>query len=100
VWRMPAAVDMNSPYGMHVFVQQNDVSRRLDDLNRKGHVGQARNARQVALGFRIGGRAILEVLFLLGCRPRLIRNLVAFDDALSGGDISLGTMILDVPRGG
>jgi len=29
---MPAAVDMNSPYGMHVFVQQNDVSGHPPDF--------------------------------------------------------------------
>ena len=97
---MSAAVGMDRPDRVDVFVQQHQIFRRLDDLKRKGHVGEPRHARQVALRFRIGGRPVLEVLLLLRGRPGLIGDLVAFDDTLSGGHALLRAVILNVPRGG
>src|ERR1051325_11031291 len=48
----------------------------------------------------IGGRAVFVVLFLSGQGPRLIRNLAAFDNALTRRHAFLCGMILNVPGGG
>src|ERR1700733_5274147 len=96
---MRAAVDVNRADGMNVFVQHDNFSRSLHDLKWKRHIGESWDARQVALRLRIGGGAALEVLpFLLG-GPRLVGNLVAFDDTLAGRHAFLRAMVLNVPGG-
>ena len=75
--------------------------RRLSDLKRIGHVGDARHARQIAVGFgEIGGLAIGEVFLLLCQSPGLIGDLIALYDAQSRRDSQLPDMILNVPGSG
>ena len=76
-------------------VHDQDLFGRLENLEGIRHVVGARHARPIALQFaiarvepaRIGGHfhhhPVLEVLFLLRSRPRLVGNLIALDDALS-----------------
>ena len=95
--RMWRAVREDVADGVHVLVQDSQLVRLLDDLERKRHVHDARHARQVTLGFRVQRGALFVVLLLLCQRPRLIRDLVAFDHALPAGHPLLGRMILNVP---
>ena len=55
------------------------------------------NAGQITLRFRVGGRAVLKVLALLGQRRRLVGNLVAVDDTHPGRHSLSGLMVLDIP---
>jgi hypothetical protein len=85
---------VNDAQRISELVRNQDLVRALHDLERKGHVHGARDTGHVALGFRIAGcvqvlrvrlQAVLEVLLLLLARPRLIRDLVALDDARAAG---------------
>ena len=73
-----------------------DLPLRLQDLKGKRHEGEARHAGQVALRLGVERVPLLEVLLLLGCRPRLIGNLVADDDADAGPHARAGVVILEV----
>src|SRR4030095_5687072 len=76
-----------------VLEQHADVGRRLDDLKRKRHVHDARDARLKALRLRVQGKAVLEVRVPSGQRLGQVGKLPAFDDALSGGDALGGLMV-------
>src|SRR5207247_6188636 len=58
-------------------------TRRSSDL-----VGRAGYSREVAFDLRVSAQPILVVLFLPCCRPRLVRDLVAFHHAQPGGNSS------------
>ena len=85
---------------MVVLVEHRDVGRRLHDLKRVGHVGDARDARLVAFRLGVRGAAVRVVLLFLRQRLGRVRNLVALDDSLPGGNAERGGVILDVPGGG
>src|SRR5690606_12395044 len=84
----------------------------LNDLERVGHVSRARNAGEVAGGFRIVVDEVGLVLVQALQRFRLVRDLPAFDHAETGGERADGTdqaishwirarvMRLEVPVGG
>ena len=55
--------------------------------------------RQVSLDFRISGQAFVEVLLFLRRCPRLVRDLVALDNALPRWHSQPGMVVLKVPRG-
>src|SRR6185436_12507528 len=86
--------------GVVELVEDVDLVLRLQDLKRKRHVGDARDARQVALRFRIRGRAVRVVLLLLRQRLRPVRDLVPLDNPLACGHAERRAVILDVPGGG
>src|SRR5688572_18046983 len=72
-----------------ILVHEQDVLLALDDLERIGHVVRARDARHVALGFRIALRpAGAKLLTLLQRRRRVGNHAVGriHDDALAGRD--------------
>ena len=50
-------IHVDAPDRMRVLVGNHESAWTLQDLERKPHVRGARDARQIALGFRIGGRA-------------------------------------------
>jgi hypothetical protein len=80
---MAAAVGEDLTRGVDVFVEEHHAVRELENLKRIRHVGDARHARQVALGLGISRHPVLVVLPLLLQRPGLIRNLVSLYDALT-----------------
>ena len=97
---MRRAVRVDKPDALRVLERHRHVGRRLEDLKRKRHVHDARHAWQIALRFRIGGRAIGEVLLLPLERPGLVGDLVAFNDSLAGGHAQPRGVVLDLPRRG
>src|SRR2546426_170823 len=70
---------------------------RLENLERKRHIHNAGNTKQISLRIRIGRRAILEILPLLRKRLGPVRKLVAFDNALAAGHAEPCWMVLDIP---
>src|SRR5579872_5787229 len=82
----------------------------LDNLKRRGKVSGARYARKIALDLRVRCQPVREIFLLLRQRPRLIGDLAALHDALSGWDgsgraerhnrASRRRMILNIPVGG
>ena len=58
----------------------------LKNLKRIRHVRRARHAGHEALDLGIALQPVLGVLLLLRERPRLVGDLVALDDAFSGGN--------------
>ena len=83
---------------VEVFVEDRHVGRRLHDVERVWHVGDARHPWQEALCLGVGGQAILEVFLFLGERPRLVRNVVSLDHALTRRHTQRRLMVLKVPR--
>ena len=77
-WR---AVGVNQPEHLRPLEGDGHGVARLEDLERVVDVHDPRHAGQVAVGQRIGGGAVGEVLGLLGGRPRLIGNAAAVHDA-------------------
>src|SRR5690349_8484787 len=67
------------------FIRDEDRVGALKDLKGIRHVGRARNTGHEALDFRIALEPVLAVFFLLRRRPRMIRDLIAVDDALARG---------------
>src|SRR4029079_5318713 len=88
-------------------VNEHDVLRALNDLERHALIRRARYTRQVALDLRIEFQPVRVVLLLLLARGWQIRDLAAFDDTESGRHSSSGPelahrtharwMRLDVP---
>ena len=98
---MRAAVHGNGSQRVGKFVGDRDSLGSLDDLEWVRHISGARNARQIAVGFDgVRRLAAGEVLQLFRRGPGLVRNLVAFDNALSGRPTDLTRVVLKVPRGG
>ena len=83
--------------GMDIFEEDCGVAFTLNNLEGEGHVHDAWHAWQIALAIRIQGLAVFEVLLLLCKSPRLVRDLVALDNALSGRHVQIRMVILDVP---
>src|SRR4030095_5092978 len=61
--------------------EHRDLLRTLDDLERVWHVHGARNARQIALRFRIQTHPVSKVLLPLLQSFRFVGNLTAFNNA-------------------
>src|SRR5262249_6777788 len=53
----------------------------LENLERVRHVRRARDAREIAFDLRVAREPVRLVLLLLVQCPRLVRNLLAVDDA-------------------
>ena len=58
---------------------------RLHDLEWIGHVGRARDSRQITFDLRVSSHPVCRVFSFFCQRLRPIRNVVAFDDAQSAG---------------
>ena len=82
---------------VRVFAEDSDVGRRLHDLKRVRRVHRAGHAEQPAFRLCILSRLLAEVLLLRGKHPRLVWNLVPFDDALARGHAEARRMILQIP---
>src|SRR5690606_8562445 len=91
--------------------EQNDVPFALHDLERVRHIRRARNARHIALGFRVRCGPPRAILVSLRERLRLVGNRSADDDALPGryraegaelpeGLYRLGGMPFEIPVSG
>ena len=85
--RMCGAIRVDVRGRVHVLMNERhgDVSRCLENLERRRHVHDAGHAGQEALGFRIRGRAVGDVLLFLLRGPWLVGDDVALDDTLPAG---------------
>ena len=79
--RRPGILQVDVADRAGVLVRKEDRARALKDLKRIRHVVRARHTGQIALDLRIALEPVLLILFFLRERFRLVRNLVAFDDA-------------------
>src|SRR5262245_46622393 len=69
-------IHVYTPDRVSILVSDDESSGTLNDVEWKSHVGRARNPRQIALRFGVGGRTVGEVLLFLLQRPGLIRDFV------------------------
>src|SRR5690606_35046831 len=74
-------LEMDRPHGVRVLIRDHHVLIRLEDLERMRHVGRPRDAGHEALHLGIELELARLVLPLPLEGPRLVRDLVAFDDA-------------------
>ena len=79
--RRSRIVHVDGSHRAVVFIGDQNHLAGLHDLKRKRHVGGARNARQVALHFRIQLQPVRVIFFFLLRRCRQIGNLAAFHHA-------------------
>ena len=96
---MARAVGVDGPHRMAELVEQRQVARPLEDLERLTRVGAAEDAEREALVPRIGGRARREVLLLLRQAGRRVGDRSALDDAEPGRCILARSVRLDVELG-
>src|SRR4051812_27760435 len=82
---------------MVVLVEDRRQTWRLKNLKRVRQVGDARHAGQIAVVEGIICQPLVEVLLLPGRGPRLIGDVVALDNPLTGRFAEAGGMTLDVP---
>src|SRR4051812_34258923 len=93
---MQRSVRVDRANGVPELEHERQVAIPLEDLERLGVVDAARCAERPALQTRIRARSGVEVALLLLEGGRQIRDLVAFDDALTGRRILAGRMRLEI----
>ena len=93
------AVHIDVTKTMNILIEDRDLCGRLNNLKRIGHIRDPGHTDHLAIRFRVRGQAVPEILLPLRGGPRLVRNSIANDDALPGGDSQSARMIFNVPHG-
>jgi hypothetical protein len=76
---MLAAIGGNHAEAVKSFIKNDQLARRLRNLNRHRHGGDARNARKQAASDGIVDTAPIQILFAFGSGPGLIRQRIILD---------------------